>query len=70
MPEPASASVAVAYDRNVLVAVLVYHWPTQTSGCWCGWAELGKSFPAHVADVYEASVAARATSDAPGGSRG
>ncbi len=51
-----------AYDRQVLVDVLVYHWPTRTSGCWCGWDELGASFPEHVADVYEASVAPHARS--------
>ncbi len=61
MSAPNAPSVQpVAYDRDVLVEVLVYHWPTETSGCWCGWAELGRSFPGHVADVYEASVHARA----------
>ncbi len=55
-------SVMTAYDRQVLVDVLVYHWPTRTSGCWCGWDELGASFPEHVADVYEASVAPHARS--------
>lgn len=48
------------YDRAVLVNVLVYHWRTKNSGC--GWAELGKSHPEHVADVYEQSVRARSTS--------
>ena len=48
-----------AYDRKVLVDVLVYHWRTNTSGCGCGWSELGHSHPEHVADVYEASVAHR-----------
>lgn len=43
----------IKYDRNVLVEILVYHWQTNTSGCGCGWAELGKSHPEHVADVYE-----------------
>lgn len=52
-------SAPVTYDRDVLTTVLVYHWPTQSSGCWCGWAVLGASFPEHVADVYEASVTAR-----------
>jgi hypothetical protein len=52
-------AVQPTFDRDVLVEVLVYHWPTATSGCWCGWAELGKSFAGHVADVYEASVRAR-----------
>lgn len=47
------------YDRKILVEVLVYHSPTKTSGCWCGWAELGKSFPEHVANVYEDSVRVR-----------
>ena len=44
------------YDRKVLVEVLIYHWPTSTSGCGCGWARLGHSHAEHVADVYEASV--------------
>jgi hypothetical protein len=48
----------VIYDREILVRVLVYHWPTRNSGCWCGWAELGASFPEHVADVYEMTVRA------------
>jgi hypothetical protein len=51
---------ARAYDREVLVNVFVYHWPTNTSGCWCGWSVLGASFPEHVADVYEESVRALA----------
>lgn len=41
------------YRRDVLVDVLVHHWPTRTNGCECGWAVLGASFPEHVADVYE-----------------
>jgi hypothetical protein len=45
------------YDREALIDVLVYHWPTNTSGCHCGWSSLGRSFPEHVADVYEAMVA-------------
>lgn len=49
----------VPYDRAVLVDVLVHHWPTSTSGCGCGWRELGASHPEHVADVYEQSVIAR-----------
>lgn len=49
----------VPYDRTVLVEVLVYHWPTATSGCFCGWNVLGASHSEHVADVYEASMAAR-----------
>lgn len=47
----------VPYVRSVLVEVLVYHYRTDTSGCGCGWAELGQSHCEHVADVYEASVA-------------
>ena len=42
-------------ERAKLVEVLTYHWATQTAGCSCGWGELGKSWPEHVADVYEAS---------------
>lgn len=55
---------AVTYDREALVDVLVHHMPTATAGCHCGWGLLGASFPGHVADVYEATVAARA--DGPG----
>ncbi len=47
----------VPYNREVLVNVLIYHWPTRTAGCYCGWGVLGASFPEHVADVYEESVA-------------
>lgn len=49
----------IIYDREVLVDVLVYHWATNTSGCGCGWAELGKSHPEHVANVYEESMCIR-----------
>lgn len=41
------------YDRLTLVDVMVHHWPTATSGCSCGWAVLGHSFPEHLADQYE-----------------
>lgn len=48
---------ASRYSRSVLVEILVYHWATSTSGCGCGWAELGHSHAEHVADVYEAAIA-------------
>lgn len=47
-----------SYRRDVLVAVLIYHQATEDSGCHCGWAVVGASHAGHVADVYEASVAA------------
>lgn len=47
------------YDRVVLVEVLIYHYRDGLKGCGCGWAELGRSWPEHVATVYEESVAAR-----------
>jgi hypothetical protein len=47
------------YDRDVLVEVLVYHYRKGIEGCGCGWADLGRSWPAHVATVYEESVRAR-----------
>ena len=51
----------ISYDRAVLLHVLVYHWPTKTSGCGgCGEVALGASFPDHIADVYEQSMVARA----------
>lgn len=46
------------YARSVLVDVLVYHYRKNDSSCGCGWAELGRSHPEHVADVYEMSVRA------------
>jgi hypothetical protein len=49
----------VTYDRVVLVDVLVYHYRDGIKGCGCGWAELGRSWPEHVATVYEESLTAR-----------
>lgn len=49
----------VAYDRGVLVNVLVYHQRVNLRGCGCGWDALGRSHPEHVADVYEESIRAR-----------
>lgn len=49
-------TAAVPYDRDVLVDVLVHHWPNRSNGCECGWSVLGASYPGHIADVYEASV--------------
>lgn len=50
----------MAYDREVLVNALIYHWATNTSGCGCGWSVLGASHPEHVADVYEQAIVSRA----------
>jgi hypothetical protein len=50
----------MTYDREALLATLIYHWRTGTSGCGCGWSVLGASHAEHVADVYEQSVAAEA----------
>lgn len=41
------------FDRELMIEVMVYHWPTKNSGCHCGWSELGRSFPEHVVEVYE-----------------
>ena len=50
----------VIYNRKVLVTVLVYHhWTTNTKPCSCGWRELGRSYPEHIADVYEESIIAK-----------
>jgi hypothetical protein len=43
-------------ERATLIAVLVHHWPTRTSGCGCGWTQLGASHPEHVADAYEQAL--------------
>jgi hypothetical protein len=47
------------YAREALVQVLIYHYRKDISSCGCGWAELGRSWPEHVATIYEESVAAR-----------
>ncbi len=49
----------MTYNREALVRTLVYHQHTETSSCICGWDELGRSHPEHVADMYEASVEVR-----------
>ena len=53
-----AAQSETKYDREILEQTLVYHWPSQTASCLCGWNELGKSFPEHVANMYEANVVA------------
>lgn len=55
-PVPDGPGVLIGYDRAVLVEVLVFHYRRGIEGCGCGWAELGRSFPEHVADVYEQSA--------------
>lgn len=50
--------VEVTYDRDVLVDILVYHYRNDHASCGCGWAELGKSHPEHVANIYEMSMKA------------
>jgi len=60
MPDPTPVSAVLPYDRDVLINVLIYHYRRDIKGCGCGWAELGKSHPEHVATVYEESVLARA----------
>jgi len=47
------------YNREVLVTVLIYHQRKDIEGCYCGWAEPGKSHAEHVAAIYEESVTAR-----------
>jgi hypothetical protein len=60
MPDRDVEPLIAAYDRAVLIEVLVYHQRIQSTGCACGWGVLGASFAEHVADVYEESVVARA----------
>lgn len=52
-------SERVPYDRAVLTTVLVYHYRKDARFCGCGWGELGRSHPDHVADVYEQSAVER-----------
>lgn len=54
---PAKANIS--YSHDVLVEVLTYHQHTATSSCICGWAELGRSHPEHVAHIYELTMIAR-----------
>jgi hypothetical protein len=49
-------SEELPYRREVLVAVLVYHYRKDHTACGCGWGRLGHSHPEHVADVYEMAV--------------
>jgi hypothetical protein len=48
--------VVTHYDREALVQVLVQHQRMTSQFCLCGWGELGKSHPAHIADAYEAAA--------------
>jgi hypothetical protein len=47
------------FVREIMISVLVYHQPTNTSGCHCGWGELGRSHPEHVVEIYEMSITRR-----------
>lgn len=49
----------IPYDRDILIEVLIYHYREDIGHCGCGWGELGRSHPAHVADIYEESVRAK-----------
>ena len=57
------AESALRYDRDVLVDILIYHTRRDIKGCRCGWAELGRSWPEHVATVYEEAVNAKAEAE-------
>lgn len=50
----------IPYDRKLLENVLVYHYRNDNRSCGCGWAELGKSYPQHVATIYEESISVMA----------
>jgi len=43
-------------ERALLVEVITYHYMDKNASCGCGWAELGKSQPDHVVQVYEESL--------------
>jgi hypothetical protein len=47
---------SIPYDRDVLGRVLTYHQRKDITSCECGWAELGKSHPEHVVDIYEMTI--------------
>lgn len=46
----------MTYNREILVAVLVYHQRLDIGRCGCGWNELGASHAEHVADIYEDTI--------------
>lgn len=56
---PPADSPLTSDQRDLLVQTLVYHQATNTSGCHCGWAELGRSHPEHVVGVYEMALTER-----------
>ena len=58
MRDTADAILAAvgAYDRDVLVTTLIYHWRTTANRCECGWGRVGASFPEHIADAYEQAL--------------
>ncbi len=49
----------IPFDRELMIDMLVYHWRTKTSGCGCGWAELGRSHAKHIVEIYEMSIIGR-----------
>lgn len=49
----------IPYDRQSWIDILVYHYRRADSGCGCGWADLGKSWPEHLVNVYEESIRIR-----------
>lgn len=53
------ADGVIPYDREALVWVTIFHGRDSIKGCYCGWAELGKSHAEHVANVYEEQVLAK-----------
>lgn len=57
--EEGSPVALTSSQREVLVDILVYHYRKDIKGCACGWADLGKSWPGHIADIYEATLIAR-----------
>lgn len=55
-PEDGGQVRAIQYTRAALVHTVTYHGRKGIEGCFCGWAELGKSHPEHVADMYELTM--------------
>jgi hypothetical protein len=59
MPRARRREAFPVTEDAVLVEVLTYHWRDRSGGCACGWAELGRSWPEHVAIVYAESCTKR-----------
>lgn len=57
--ETLASEVLTDEQREILEAVLTYHYRKDIQFCGCGWSVLGKSHPKHVIEVFEESCLSR-----------